>query len=300
MVLSDAVHDVLGPSINSAKSLFLYGAPGNGKTMIAETISHLLGGDIFVPFTVEVEGQMMILYDPVYHHPVAGLNPLEETDGAEGGWLKESPTYDQRYVKVRRPIVLTGGELTLDQLDLQYDQHTKMYQAPFQLKANGGVLILDDFGRQRVPPKDLLNRWIVPLEKRIDFLTLHTGGKFPVPFDCLLIISTNLEPSHLVEEAFMRRIHYKILVEGPNPQQYAEIFARCCIERDIPYDQAAVNHIYDQWYGQRGIHARACHPRDILDHLVDIARFYQGRPELTFDMVDRACRSYFLDDSRKE
>jgi predicted ATPase with chaperone activity len=300
MVLSDAVHDVLGPSINSAKSLFLYGAPGNGKTMIAETISHMLGGDIFVPFAVEVEGQMMILFDPVYHHAVSGLSPLEEDDNAENGWLKSLPTHDQRYVKIRRPIVLTGGELTLDQLDLQYDHHTKMYQAPFQLKANGGVLILDDFGRQRVPPKDLLNRWIVPLEKRIDFLTLHTGGKFPVPFDCLLIISTNLEPSHLVEEAFMRRIHYKILVEGPNPQQYAEIFARCCIERDIEYDQAAVNHIYDVWYGRRGIHARACHPRDILDHLVDIARFYQGRPELNFDMVDRACRSYFLDDSRKE
>jgi predicted ATPase with chaperone activity len=300
MVLSDAVHDVLGPSINSAKSLFLYGAPGNGKTMIAETISHLLGGDIFVPFAVEVEGQMMILYDPVYHHPVGGLNPLEQDDGAEGGWLKSAPTYDQRYVKVRRPIVLTGGELTLDQLDLQYDIHTKMYQAPFQLKANGGVLILDDFGRQRVPPKDLLNRWIVPLEKRIDFLTLHTGGKFPVPFDCLLIISTNLEPSHLVEEAFMRRIHYKILVEGPNPQQYAEIFARCCTERGIGYEQAAVNHVYDEWYGRRGIHPRACHPRDILDHLVDISRFYEGKAELTFDMVDRACRSYFLDDSRKE
>jgi predicted ATPase with chaperone activity len=300
MVLSDAVHDVLGPSINSAKSLFLYGAPGNGKTMIAETISHLLGGDIFVPFTVEVEGQMMLLHDPVYHHPVSGLEPLEEEGEAEGGWLKAPPTHDLRYIKIRRPIVLTGGELTLDQLDLQYDHHTKMYQAPFQLKANGGVLILDDFGRQRVPPKDLLNRWIVPLEKRIDFLTLHTGGKFPVPFDCLLIISTNLEPSHLVEEAFMRRIHYKIMVEGPNPQQYAEIFARCCIERNIDYDQAAVNHIYDQWYGKRGIHSRACHPRDILDHLVDIARFYQGRPELTFDMVDRACRSYFLDDSRKE
>jgi predicted ATPase with chaperone activity len=300
MVLSDAVHDVLGPSINSAKSLFLYGAPGNGKTMIAETISHLLGGDIFVPFAVEIEGQMMLLYDPVYHHDVSGLTPLEEDDGADGGWLKAPPTHDQRYIKIRRPIVLTGGELTLDQLDLQYDHHTKMYQAPFQLKANGGVLILDDFGRQRVPPKDLLNRWIVPLEKRIDFLTLHTGGKFPVPFDCLLIISTNLEPSQLVEEAFMRRIHYKILVEGPNPQQYAEIFARCCVERGIEYDQAAVNHVYDKWYGKHGIHARACHPRDILDHLVDIARFYEGRPELNFDMVDRACRSYFLDDSRKE
>ena len=299
MVLSDAVHDVLGPSINSAKSLFLYGAPGNGKTMIAETISHLLGGDIFVPFAVEVEGQMMILYDPVYHHAESGLDSLEEEE-AEGGWLKRPPTYDQRYVKVRRPIVLTGGELTLDQLDLQYDHHTKMYQAPFQLKANGGVLILDDFGRQRVPPKDLLNRWIVPLEKRIDFLTLHTGGKFPVPFDCLLIISTNLEPSQLVEEAFMRRIHYKIMVEGPNPEQYAEIFARCCGERGIQFDQAAVDHIYHKWYGRHGVHPRACHPRDILDHLVDIARFYEGRPELNFDMVDRACRSYFLDDSRKE
>ncbi len=153
MVLSDAVHDVLGPSINSAKSLFLYGAPGNGKTMIAETISHLLGGDIFVPFAVEVEGQMMILYDPVYHHAVSGLNPLEEDPGAESGWLKSPPTHDQRYEKVRRPIVLTGGELTLDQLDLQYDHYTKLYQAPFQLKANGGVLILDDFGRQRVPPR---------------------------------------------------------------------------------------------------------------------------------------------------
>jgi predicted ATPase with chaperone activity len=299
MVLSEAVHDVLGPSINSAKSLFLYGAPGNGKTMIAETISHLLGGDIFVPYAVEVEGQMMILYDPVYHHAESGLNPLDEGE-VEGGWLKAPPTHDLRYVKVRRPIVLTGGELTLDQLDLQYDHHTKMYQAPFQLKANGGVLILDDFGRQRVPPKDLLNRWIVPLEKRIDFLTLHTGGKFPVPFDCLLIISTNLEPSQLVEEAFMRRIHYKIMVEGPNPEQYAEIFTRCCAERRIDFDQSAVDHIYRKWYGRHGIHPRACHPRDILDHLVDIARFYEGRPELNFDMVDRACRSYFLDDSRKE
>ena len=300
MVLSDAVHDVLGPSINSAKSLFLYGAPGNGKTMIAETISHMLGGDIFVPFAVEIEGQMMVIYDPVYHHAEHGLNPLEESEDDEGGWLKAPPTFDQRYLKVRRPVVLTGGELTLDQLDLQYDHYTKMYQAPFQVKANGGVLILDDFGRQRVPPKDLLNRWIVPLEKRIDFLTLHTGGKFPVPFDCLLIISTNLEPSQLVEEAFMRRIHYKIMVEGPNHEQYTEIFARCCAERRIEFDQAAVDHIYAKWYGHHGIHPRACHPRDILDHLVDIARFYEGHPELNFDMVDRACRSYFLDNSRKE
>jgi predicted ATPase with chaperone activity len=300
MVLSDTVHDVLGPSINSAKSLFLYGAPGNGKTMIAETISHLLGGDIFVPFAVEIEGQIMVVFDPVYHHPVETVDPVEEQGNGEALWLKSPPSYDQRYARVRRPVVLTGGELTLEQLDLQYDTYSKMYQAPFQLKANGGVLILDDFGRQRVPPKDLLNRWIVPLEKRIDFLTLHTGGKFPVPFDCLLIMATNLEPAELVEEAFMRRIHYKIQIEGPQPDQYAEIFSRCCAERGIEYEHEAVKHIYRHWYQQRGIHSRACHPRDILDHLVDIARFNEGRAVLELDLVDRACRSYFLDDSREE
>jgi predicted ATPase with chaperone activity len=297
MVLSDAVHDVLGPAINSAKSLFLYGAPGNGKTMIAETISHMLGGDIYVPYAVEIEGQIMVVYDPVYHHPVAEPEPPA---GAELTWLRTASDYDDRYIKVRRPVVLTGGELTLEQLDLQYDTYAKMYQAPFQLKANGGVLILDDFGRQRVPPKDLLNRWIVPLEKRIDFLTLHTGGKFPVPFDCLLIMATNLEPAQLVEEAFLRRIHYKILIEGPNPVQFSEIFARCCSDRGIDYDPTAVDYIYREYYGRLGIHPRACHPRDILDHLVDIARFYESKAVLTDDIVDRACRSYFLDDSRAE
>ena len=175
-----------------------------------------------------------------------------------------------------------------------------MYQAPFQVKANGGVLILDDFGRQRVPPKDLLNRWIVPLEKRIDFLTLHTGGKFPVPFDTLLIISTNLEPSHLVEEAFLRRIHYNIMIEGPNPEQFADIFERNCRERGIAYDGAIVRHIYESWYSRHSIIPRGCHPRDILDHVVDIARFHQVPPAATVEMVDRACRSYFLDDSRTE
>ncbi len=213
-------------------------------------------------------------------------------------WLTKTPAYDRRFALVRRPVVLTGGELTLEQLDLQYDRYTKMYQAPFQVKANGGVLILDDFGRQRVPPKDLLNRWIVPLEKRIDFLTLHTGGKFPVPFDTLLIISTNLEPSHLVEEAFLRRIHYKIMIEGPDPEQFADIFERNCKERGITYDQAIVRYIYEAWYGRHSIIPRGCHPRDILDHVVDIARFHQVHPEATVDMVDRACRSYFLDDSR--
>jgi hypothetical protein len=236
----------------------------------------------------------MILYDPVYHHAVSGLNPLEEGDGAEGGWLKTPPTHDQRYLKARRPIVLTGGELTLDQLDLQYDHHTKMYQAPFQLKANGGVLILDDFGRQRVPPKDLLNRWIVPLEKRIDFLTLHTGGKFPVPFDCLLIFATNLDPAELVEEAFLRRIHYKIPVIDPTRDQYEEIFRAQCVAQGLAYDPAAVGYVFTEFYQKLGIPARGCHPRDLIGHVQDIAKYREITPQLTRDLLEGACRSYFL------
>ena len=268
--------------------------------MIAETIAQMLGGHIYVPYAVEVEGQIMVVYDPVFHRDVdgdrgaAGRRPRRER--SRGSGRRRPTTAGTRCV--RRPVVLTGGELTLEQLDLQYDQFAKMYQAPFQVKANGGVLIIDDFGRQRVPPKDLLNRWIVPLEKRIDFLTLHTGGKFPIPFDTLLIISTNLEPSRLVEEAFLRRIHYKIMVEGPTPQQFAEIFQRNCVERGIGFDPSIVRYIYESWYKKHAIQPRGCHPRDILDHVVDIARFHQVAPSTSVEMVDQACRSYFLDDSR--
>jgi predicted ATPase with chaperone activity len=203
-----------------------------------------------------------------------------------------------RYVRIARPVVLVGGELTLNQLDLRYDEHTKMYQAPFQLKSNGGVLILDDFGRQRVPPRDLLNRWIVPLEKRIDFLTLHTGGKFPVPFDTLLIFATNLAPTDLVEEAFLRRIHYKIHVLDPDLDEFREIFRRCCSERNLPYEETAIEYVYTQYYQKLNIAPRKCHPRDILDHLLDISRFLEIKPRLTNELLDRACQSYFLDEVR--
>ena len=293
MVIAEPILDLLGPAINSAKSLFLYGGPGNGKTLIADTISHLLGGNLFIPYAIEVDGQILVLYDPVYHHEVREPEPA--STGDQPAWLKNVPEHDRRYVLIERPVVLTGGELTLDQLDLQYDTYTKMYQAPFQLKANGGVLILDDFGRQRTSPRDLLNRWIVPLEKRIDFLTLHTGGKFPVPFDCLLIFSTNLSPHELVEEAFLRRIHYKLHVFGPTQTEYAEIFRRCCAEREISYEDWAVPHLYSEYYGRRQITPRNCHPRDVLDHFLDMVRYLEAVPRLTPDLLDRACNSYFLD-----
>jgi predicted ATPase with chaperone activity len=298
LVLEDAMHDMLGPAINSAKSLFLYGAPGNGKTYISETIAGLLGGHLYIPHAIEVDGQILLLYDPVHHH----LAPEDERDTSVAGqpnWLKTSAPYDRRFVRIERPIVLVGGELSLDQLDLQYDPYTKMYQAPFQLKSNGGVLILDDFGRQRVPPRDLLNRWIVPLEKRIDFLILHTGGKFPVPFDTLLIFATNLAPTELVEEAFLRRIHYKIHVLDPSGEEYREIFRRCCAERNIGYEESAIRYVYSEYYKRLGISPRKCHPRDILDHLLDLARFLEIEPRLTPELLDRACQSYFLDEVGK-
>jgi predicted ATPase with chaperone activity len=297
LVLDPAVFDILGPAINSARSLFLYGAPGNGKTYIAETISQLLGGALYIPYAIEVDGQILVLYDPVHHTPEPEPETVQAGSEGQASWLRTTEIYDRRFIRIRRPVVLTGGELTLDQLDLQYDHHTKMYQAPFQLKANGGVLIIDDFGRQRVPSRDLLNRWIVPLEKRIDFLTLHTGGKFPVPFDCLLIFSTNLAPKDLVEEAFMRRIHYKIHVLGPTTEQYTEIFRRCAAERDIPFEPWAVPQVYQNFYGRLGLEPRACHPRDILDHFRDFARFLEAPHRLSPDLLDRACRSYFLDDT---
>lgn len=293
MVLDAETLEMLGPAINSAKSLFLHGDSGNGKTMIAECIAGMLGGAIYVPYAVEVDGQIVVVYDPVYHHPVA--EPAGEPGGAGSIWRLQEQEHDRRFAKVRRPVVLAGGELTLEQLDLQYDPYTKMYQAPFQVKSNGGVLIIDDFGRQRVPPRDLLNRWIVPLEKRIDFLTLHTGSKFPVPFDCLLIFATNLDPQALVEEAFLRRIHYKVNVDSPTPAQYVEIFRRCCAARGLPFDEAAVERVYSEFYAKRGIHPRACHPRDIVDHVCDVARYLEVPPVLSPSLIDRACHSFFLE-----
>jgi predicted ATPase with chaperone activity len=298
LVLNPAFIDILGPAVNSAKSLFIFGDPGNGKTMMAETIARLLGGSFYLPYAVDIGGQVMVVHDPVYHRPVEDEEGAGERSPDDPQWLRSLPDYDRRYARVARPVVMTGGELTLEQLDLQYDRDTKMYQAPFQVKANGGVLIIDDFGRQRVPPRELLNRWILPLEKRMDFLTLHTGSKFPVPFECLLIFATNLDPGELAEEAFLRRIHYKVHVESPTREQYEEIFRRCAAARGIPYRSEAVSQIYRDFYEAWAIAPRGCHPRDLTDHVCDYSRFLEVEPTLSPDLVDRACRSYFLDASQ--
>ena len=264
--------DMLGPAINSAKSLFLYGDAGQRQDRHRrDHLAACWAGDIFVPYAVEVDGQIMVRVRPGVpprRSRAATRRRPEPTRSRSGSG--RPPSYDRRYVRVQRPVVLTGGELTLDQLDLQYDYHTKMYQAPFQVKANGGVLIVDDFGRQRVPPRDLLNRWIVPLEKRIDFLTLHTGGSSRCPFDCLLIFATNLEPTRAGRGG----------VPPPHPLQDPGRRARpasstprssqrCCDaagHRVRPRGGAA--HLPASTTGAMRSRRAACHPRDILDHLV--------------------------------
>jgi hypothetical protein len=289
MVLGSEFLDRLGPAINSARSLFLYGEAGNGKTMIADTIASLLGEAVYVPYAVLIEGQVMVVHDSAYH---SAPPPMELDVGVHSMW--RTADHDARYVRVRRPTVATGGELTLDQLEMNFDTASRIYQAPAQVKANGGVLILDDFGRQRVPSRVLLNRWMVPLEQRRDMLALHTGTKFPVPFDCLLIFATNLKPEELVEEAFLRRIRYKIFVPGPTPEQFTEIFRRSCQRVDVPFTPDAVKYIYQRFYQRLGIEPRACHPRDILDHVADVARYLDVERVLTPELIERACESYFL------
>jgi predicted ATPase with chaperone activity len=271
----------LGPAVNSGKSIFLFGPPGNGKTTIGEVLVSLMRGEVVLPYAVEIDQQVIKIFDQVYHRPV-----MEQA-------ASDRLRFDHRWIISKRPIVMTGGELTLETLDLIYDETSKFYEAPFQMKANGGIFMVDDFGRQRVSPKDLLNRWIVPLEKRVDYLTLHTGKKIEIPFDMLIIFSTNLDPADLVDEAFLRRIRYKIGIEAPTVAQYEEIFKRMCARKNIEYRAESMSQIL-AIYRTKNIGLRSCHPRDIIEQLIDTARFLGQPPALTSQLVEMACESYFV------
>jgi predicted ATPase with chaperone activity len=278
LVLNQRVLDQLGPAINAGHSLFVYGPPGNGKSVIAQAIRNLLDGDIAIPHALEVEGQIVRLFDPVSHDPL----PMSEGEG-----LADDVAADQRWVRCRRP---------LDALELSHSPVSGFYQAPIQAVANGGVLVIDDFGRQQVEPRAFLNRWIVPLESRVDFLTLKTGQKFELPFATLLVFATNLRPSTLVDEAFLRRIHYKVFAESPSIEEFTQIFRNCCEERGLTFDRDLIDFLVRERYRPRAIPLRGCHPRDLIDQALSLAD-YRGDPrELTPGLLVAACDTYFVED----
>jgi predicted ATPase with chaperone activity len=290
LVLSQRVLDQLGPAINGAHSLFVYGPPGNGKTVISQAIRNLLDGEIAIPQAVVFDGQIIKVFDPAIHerHPLRQkAEDLDFGDEAEDG----------RWTPCRRPLATVGGELELTDLELSYSQTSKFYQAPVQLVANGGVLVIDDFGRQKCSPVALLNRWITPLESRVDYLTLQTGQKLPVPFVVLVVFATNLRPTDLVDEAFLRRVHYKVAAESPTITDFKEIFRRCCVNREVDYDESLVDTLVREIYEPRNIAIRGSHPRDLIDHALALADYHSEPRQLTFELLRSACDSYFVDES---
>ena len=284
--------DQLGPAVNSGKSLFLYGAPGNGKTVIAEGIGRSFGSEMWVPHAIDVDGQTITMYDPVTH---VSRNTKEDSMSVIAAAAR-----DRRWEKIKRPVVVVGGELTLEMLDLTFNPISRFYEAPIQMKANGGVFVVDDFGRQRIPPRDLLNRWIVPLESRVDFLTLHTGRKFEIPFNVLIIFATNLKPQSLADEAFLRRIPYKILAKNPTMEEYCKIFELNCRKRNLPFDAVMVEYLNRKYYQPRGLQMRACHPRDLIEQVVDMCRYHGREPVITRELLDAACGNYFIEEVQSQ
>ena len=287
MVISDDILNQIGPAIASGNSFLIYGQPGNGKTHLAEAMENLDRSSIYMPYAIECQGSIVQLYDKLFHQVVE--------DEQELSAFTVEPTYDKRWFKCRRPFIVSGGELSLSMLDLSYNPVSKIYDAPFQLKANNGIYLIDDFGRQRATPAELLNRWIVPMERQVDYLSLRTGGKVTVPFEAFLVFSTNLRPDQLGDEAFLRRIQYKMHLKNPSEDEFVSIFRRFCeaskLECPLPLVHAFVN----KYYLATGKRMRRCHPRDVLSHALDLIHFEKLPVELTGELLERAFHSCFIE-----
>jgi len=277
LVLPDATIQTLGLVANSRRSLFMTGPSGNGKTTIAIALHSSQLGEVWIPHAIEVDGQVIKVFDLHNHQPVN---------------VDDIVQYDERWIRIKRPLVVVGGEMTIETMDLIYSNSVRFYEAPFQLKANCGTLVIDDFGRQRIDPHDMLNRWIVPLENRVDYLTLHTGKKIEVPFEQMLIFATNLDPADLVDEAFLRRMGYRLYVMPPDRKTYGEIFQKFVVSSGFEYNSKYLDYMF-QLYERDGRALRGCEPRDIIQRCLDLCA-YESRPkELSEELIELAWRNYF-------
>lgn len=287
MVVTKKLLAEIGPAVSSGNSFLIYGQPGNGKTYLVEALEGLDDSPIYIPHAIECQGQIIQLYDPIYHHAI-------EDASAQSAIFE--PTHDGRWIKCRRPFITTGGELTMQMLDLSYNETSKVYDAPYQLKANNGIYLIDDFGRQRCTPAEVLNRWIVPMERRVDYLSFRTGAKMTVPFEAFLVFSTNLKPAQLGDEAFLRRIQYKMLMRSPEAQEFKRIFENFCQSRELPFEPHMVDNFIEKHYKTSGKPFRRCQPRDVISHAIDLINFEALPFQLTEDLLDRAFESCFVQD----
>ncbi|HUR53841.1 MAG TPA: ATP-binding protein [Gemmataceae bacterium] len=298
LVITDEVFNEIGPAMNSAQSIFFFGYPGNGKTSVAERITRLMGDTIHIPHAVEANGQIIKVFDPIQHTPVAD-DPQAAGGSSDALMKRAGGNFDQRFIRVKRPTIVVGGELTMTMLDLKYNTVGKFYEAPLQMKANGGIFMIDDFGRQQVRAMDLLNRWIVPLEKKYDYLNTVNGTKVEVPFDQLLIFSTNLDPHQLADEAFLRRIKFKIEIRDPDEAQFRRIWELVCKARRVDHDERGVEYLIEKWYRPTKRPFRMCQPRDLLDQMTSIAKYNMERVNFSPDLIDAACDTYFISAEQK-
>lgn len=282
LVLSPDIVRRLGPASNSGRAILIYGAAGNGKTSIAEALISAFEQPVYVPYCIEADGQIIKMFDPSVHVPFPTANNGNEYSSPI---LLPHLEYDPRWVRCKRPYLISGGELTLEMLDLDFDIHAKYYEAPLQMKAIGGIFVIDDFGRQRVRPHELLNRWIFPLERKIDYLTLHTGKKFSVLFDQLVIFATNFPPEELMDPAQLRRVHYKMKINPPNEEEFREIFQRICESYGLEYSEEIISHLISTYYKKHKVPFAGFHPKFIAEHVVAACNYLGTTPQISREIL---------------